>query len=63
MEESRMKERHQLVQLVLKGLGMAMGVASVVLSILGAAPVQTNVTLLGIGLFALGLAALNQEGD
>ncbi len=58
-----MKERHQLVQLVLKGLGMAMGVASVVLSILGAAPVQTNVTLLGIGLFALGLAALNQEGD
>jgi hypothetical protein len=63
MEDSRMKERQQIVQLVLKGVGMAMGVCSVVLSILGAAPVQTNVTLLGIGLFALGLAALNEQGD
>ena len=58
-----MKERQQIVQLVLKGVGMAMGVCSVVLSILRAAPVETNVMLLGIGLFALGLAALNQDED
>lgn len=56
-----MEERREIVQLVLKGVGLAMGVVSVVLSLLGAAPAQTNVTLLGIGLFALGLAALNQE--
>jgi len=57
------KERHGIVQLVLKAVGMAMGVASVVLSILGTVPVQTNVILLGIGVFALGLAALDQETD
>ena len=58
-----MKERSELVQLVLKAVGMAMGVASVVLSVLGTVPVQTNVMLLGIGLFALGLAALDRETD
>jgi hypothetical protein len=57
------KERHRIVQLVLKAVGMAMGVASVVLSVLGTVPVQTNVILLGIGVFALGLAALDQETD
>jgi hypothetical protein len=57
------KERQEIVQLVLKGVGMAMGVCSVVLSILRAAPVETNVMLLGIGVIALGLAALNQDGD
>ena len=58
-----MKERHRIVQLVLKAVGMAMGVASVVLSVLGTVPVQTNVILLGIGVFALSLAALDQETD
>ncbi|HJX38403.1 MAG TPA: hypothetical protein VJ714_07380 [Anaerolineae bacterium] len=58
-----MQERHRIVQLVLKAVGTAMGVASVVLSILGTVPVQTNVILLGIGVFALGLAALDQETD
>ena len=58
-----MKERQRIVPLVLKGVGMAMGVASVVLSVLGTVPVQTIVLLLGIGVFALGLAALDQETD
>jgi hypothetical protein len=49
-----MKERSRILQLVLKAVGMAMGVASVVLSILKTVPVETNVMLLGIGLFALG---------
>jgi hypothetical protein len=61
MEE--VKERQRIVQLVLKAVGLAMGVASVVLSVLGTVPVQTNVLLLGIGVFALGLAALDQETD
>jgi hypothetical protein len=51
------------LQLVLKAVGMAMGVASVVLSVLGTVPVQTNVILLGIGVFALGLAALDRDTD
>ena len=41
----------------------AVGVASVVLSLLGVAPVETNVMLLGIGVFALGVVALDQETD
>jgi hypothetical protein len=57
------KERQEIVQLVLKAVALAMGVASVVLSLLHTTPVETNVMLLGIGLFALGLAALNQNGD
>jgi len=57
------KERHEIVQLVLKAVGMAMGVASVVLSLLRTVPAETNVMLLGIGVFALGLAALDRETD
>jgi small-conductance mechanosensitive channel len=49
-----------IVQLVLKAVALAMGVATVVLSILGAAETGTLVLLLGIGLAALGLAALDQ---
>ena len=51
----------KIVSIALKGVGMAMGVAVVVLGILKAATVETSITLLGIGLFALGLAALNEE--
>lgn len=58
-----MKERSEIVQLVLKAVGMAMGVASVVLSVLRTVPVETNVILLGIGVLALGLAALDTETD
>ena len=51
-------QNQSLSQLVLKGLALAMGVAVVVLSILNTASAQTLVTLLGIGLFALALAAM-----
>jgi hypothetical protein len=57
------KESSGITQLMLKAVGMAMGVASVVLSILRSVPVETNVILLGIGVFALGLAALDRETD
>ena len=58
-----MKDRPQILQLVLKAVALAMGVASVVIGLLGAAPAETIVILLGIGLFCLGLAALDQEED
>lgn len=51
-----------LSSLILKGVALAMGVAVVVLSILSTATTETLVTLLGIGLFALGLWAL-QKAD
>jgi hypothetical protein len=51
-----------IVPLILKGVALAMGVAAVVLSILGTGSPNTLVTLLGIGLFCLALWAL-QKGQ
>jgi hypothetical protein len=52
-----------LVNLILKGVATAMGVAVVVLSILGSATVETLVTLLGIGLFALSIWSFQNDGS
>ena len=49
------------ISLVLKAVGMAMGVVVIVLSIIGGATVDTYVLLLGIGVFALGLNALSES--
>jgi hypothetical protein len=49
-----------IVSLALRGVALAMGVAAVILGILGAVEVETTVVLLGIGLFALALDALDQ---
>jgi hypothetical protein len=51
-----------VTSIVLKGVALAMGVAAVVLGILGATSVTTIVNLLGIGLFCLALWAL-QKGQ
>ena len=49
------------ITLVLKAVGMAMGVAVVVLNILKTVSAETSIMLLGIGMFALGLAMLSRE--
>jgi hypothetical protein len=46
------------MRLILKALALAMGVVVVVLSVLDATSVATLMPLLGIGLFALALDAL-----
>lgn len=51
-----------LMSLVLKGIALAMGVAAVVLGILGTGSTTTLATALGIGLFCLALWAL-QKGQ
>jgi len=45
------------VILVLKAVALAMGVAVIVLSILHTATLETTVSLLGFGLFAVALAS------
>jgi hypothetical protein len=50
-----------IVTLVFKGVGMAMAVAAVVLNILGAAPLETQVLLLGIGVACLAIVVLDTE--
>ena len=58
MEEKSVRE---IVNMVLRALTLAMGVAAVVLSRLGAMEIETAVTLLGIGLACAGVALLNQK--
>jgi hypothetical protein len=53
----------EISQIVFKAVAMAMGVAVIVLNILGSAEPDTLFFLLGVGLFALGLSALNQDNN
>ncbi len=55
------RSNRNLVNLVLKGVAVAMGVAVVVLQVLGTATPSTLIMLLGIGLFTLALGALQAE--
>jgi len=54
-----MKKYGAIIDVVLKAVGMAMGVTTVVMSILGVATAETMVMLLGIGVFCLGVTALS----
>jgi hypothetical protein len=54
-----MAKKENMTDLVLNAVGLAMGVAAVVLSLLGIGG-QTNITLLGIGVFCLGLSGLEK---
>ena len=55
------KSVREIVNVVLRALTLAMGVAAVVLSRRGAMEIETAVTLLGIGLACAGVALLNQK--
>jgi len=52
----------RIISLVLKAVAVGMSVVSIVLGFLpDAADVDTHLTLLGIGLFALAVAALQKD--
>lgn len=52
---------NQMGNLVLKAVGMAMGVAVLVLSILGEIQLNSAITMLAIGLTCIGLVLLQKE--
>ena len=55
-------ETQRITGLVLKAVAVGMSIASIVMSFIpDAADVDTHITLLGIGLAALALAALQKE--
>ena len=56
-----MEETQNIVSIVLKAVAVGMSVSSIVLGILGVADISTQVMLLGIGLAALAIAALQNE--
>jgi hypothetical protein len=53
--------RQELVNTIFKGIAVAMGIAVIVLSILGTLVPATATTLLGIGLTALALAVMQKR--
>ena len=55
------KPVREIVSVIFKAVTLAMGVAVVTLSCLGAVEVQTAVTLLGIGLACAGVALLEKR--
>ena len=55
------KTIREIISVIFKAITLAMGVAVVVLSCLGALEAQTAVTLLGIGLACAGIAMLEQK--
>jgi hypothetical protein len=57
-----MKQYQTTITPVLKAVALGMAVASIVLGLMQVTSLETNVTLLGIGLFALALVSL-QEAD
>jgi hypothetical protein len=61
-KEKKMENLRNIVPIVLKAVAVGMSVVSIVLGILSdVATVETHITLLSIGLFALALAALQKE--
>ena len=50
-----------IIQLVFKVVPLAMGVAVVVLSVMGELEIQGGFTMLGIGLFCIGVSLLNNK--
>ncbi len=52
---------NKITLIALKGVGLAMAVAVIVLGILKSVTLQTQVDLLAVGLFAIGLALLSKE--
>jgi len=58
----KMEDPKKIINLVLKAVAVGMSVASIVMGFLpDVADVDTHVTLLGIGLFTLAVAALQKE--
>ena len=55
--------RMALVNLILRAVAVAMGVGAWVLNLLGVVTLETSVSLLGIGLTALAIAALNARSE
>ena len=56
-------EVKEIFPLVSKAIALAMAVAVVVLNVMKAAPMETQVMLLGFGLFGIVLEVISKEAD
>ena len=58
--ETKTKSVGKIIDLVFKGLAIAMSVATVVLNIMGVASLQTLTLFLGVGLFCLAVTSMDK---
>ena len=61
MKNENLNKFYSFIGLVFKAVGLAMGVAVVVLSIMGEIEADSAIMLLGIGLAGTGVAALMEK--
>ena len=60
-ELKKLEETKNLINLICNVLGIAMGIAVIVLSFLGELEIENSITMLGIGLFAVSLSLLTKK--
>ena len=56
------KNPKEVMDILFKAVALAMGIAVIVLSVLDALPVESGITLLGIGMTCIGISLLNNKG-
>lgn len=59
--QKEIEEKTNKISLICQSLGLAMGIAVVVLSFLGELEIENCITMLGIGLFAVSLSLFTKK--
>ena len=63
MKENKKKGKSDIVDTVLRGLGVAMGIVVVVLSALGKVDTKAELTMLSLGLASLSISSLKDKNE
>lgn len=63
MKENKKNRKSDIVDTVLRGLGVAMGIVVVVLSALGKVDTKAALTMLGLGLASLSISSLKDRNE
>ncbi|WP_049477089.1 helix-turn-helix domain-containing protein [Streptococcus constellatus] len=63
MKENKKNRKSDIVDAVLRGLGVAMGIVVVVLSALGKLDTKAALTMLGLGLASLSISSLKDKNE
>ena len=62
-EDTTKRKIDEIIDLALKGVALAMGIAVVVLSVMKQIEVESAMTMLGIGLASLAITSLSKKGE
>lgn len=62
-ENTAKREYSKLIELILKGIALAMGIAVVVMSLLSEIDVNSGLTMLGIGLMCMAISQFHSKDE